>query len=236
MLDAQTRLDIRAAFLAGVLKVQAVDPTTGAVDLHQVTAVLRHAVPDRPLVAVTLIDRRRTTFTVDHSLFQRQGPGLRAVRAGDLRVGDLAAVVDNEHLGQAAIAAIESVPCQEYAYDLSVPGPQNFVLADGTLAHNSYSIGGVSLDLEKSGKYQTMMDAANQKVTESGEMKARTVQYIRGLQQSRYGYGLRSALGAYSGKGIQSPRNFMVWPFVLVLGEFIWHAIQHGYFLSALLA
>lgn len=72
-----------------------------------------------------------------------------------------------------------------------------------------YSIGGVSLSLEKSSKYESLKSNAEGQFDKGTEAKARTVKYIRGLQQPRYGIGIRSAFGPNVGRGILSPRNFM---------------------------
>jgi hypothetical protein len=72
-----------------------------------------------------------------------------------------------------------------------------------------YSIGGVSLSIQRSDKYMSLMDNAKQQVTEGAEAKARTVKYIRGLQQPRFGIGIRSAFGPHVGRGVLSPRNFL---------------------------
>lgn len=73
-----------------------------------------------------------------------------------------------------------------------------------------YSIGGVSLDLEKSGKYLQLKDNAEQQFDKLTEAKARTVKYVLGLSQPRFGRGLRSAFGPHVGRGVMSPRNFVL--------------------------
>jgi hypothetical protein len=72
-----------------------------------------------------------------------------------------------------------------------------------------YSIGGISLDLEKSSKYLQLKDNAEQQFLQLTEAKARTVKYIRGLAQPRFGRGIRSAFGPHVGRGVLSPRNFV---------------------------
>jgi hypothetical protein len=72
-----------------------------------------------------------------------------------------------------------------------------------------YSIGGVSLSIEKSSKYQSMSDSLqsrwNDKVTAAKE----TVKIIRGLKQSRFGVGIRSSFGPSVGRGALTPRRFL---------------------------
>lgn len=72
-----------------------------------------------------------------------------------------------------------------------------------------YSIGGVSLSIEKSSKYESLKQNAEGQLDKAIEAKQRTVKFIRGLQQSRYGVGIRSAFGPRVGRGILSPRNFL---------------------------
>ena len=73
-----------------------------------------------------------------------------------------------------------------------------------------YSIGGVSLSIEKSSKYESMKQNAETQFNEkAAETKQRTTKYIRGLQQPRFGLGVRSAFGPNVGRGVLSPRNFI---------------------------
>jgi hypothetical protein len=73
----------------------------------------------------------------------------------------------------------------------------------------SYSIGGISLDLERSSKYMDLKQNAEDQWDKLTEAKSRTVKYIRGLQQPRFGRGVRSAFGPYVGRGVLSPRSFV---------------------------
>lgn len=76
----------------------------------------------------------------------------------------------------------------------------------------SYSIGGVSLDLDKSSKYQSMADAIDGRFKEmlSADTGAKaTVKVIRGIQQSKYGIGIRSSFGPSVGRGALTPRRFV---------------------------
>jgi len=72
-----------------------------------------------------------------------------------------------------------------------------------------YSIGGVSLSIEKSSKYESLKQNAEGQFDKSTEAKQRTVKFIRGLQQPRFGIGVRSAFGPNVGRGVLSPRSFM---------------------------
>jgi len=72
-----------------------------------------------------------------------------------------------------------------------------------------YSIGGISLNIDKSSKYDGLKSAAESQWQTATEMKARTTKIIRGLVQPKYGIGVRSAFGPNVGRGVLSPRNFM---------------------------
>jgi hypothetical protein len=73
----------------------------------------------------------------------------------------------------------------------------------------SYSISGVSLDLEKSSKYQSMMNDADARFKEFATTAKEGVKIIRGLKQSRFGVGIRSSFGPSVGRGTLSPRRFV---------------------------
>lgn len=79
-----------------------------------------------------------------------------------------------------------------------------------------YSIGGVSLTLEKSSKFESLKQNAEGQFDKGTEAKARTVKYIRGLQQPRFGVGIRSSFGPNVGRGVLSPRNFVVIPLIML--------------------
>ena len=72
-----------------------------------------------------------------------------------------------------------------------------------------YSIGGISLNLDKSSRYDGLKSSAEGLWSQAVEMKARTTKFIRGLQQPKYGIGIRSAFGPHVGTGVLSPRNFL---------------------------
>lgn len=72
-----------------------------------------------------------------------------------------------------------------------------------------YSIGGISLSLERSSKYQAAKDQAQEGMQRGRETKLETFKFIRGLQQPRFGIGIRSAFGPAVGRGVLSPRSFL---------------------------
>jgi len=72
-----------------------------------------------------------------------------------------------------------------------------------------YSIGGISLSVEKSSKYEGMKQNAEDQWDKLCEAKSRTTKYMRGLAQPRFGRGVRSAFGPNVGRGVLSPRSFI---------------------------
>lgn len=88
-------------------------------------------------------------------------------------------------------------------------------LACGALALNwivdeyDYSISGVSLNIEKSSKYQSMRDSFEGEYDKLLDQAKRSIKIAIGLKQPRYGIGISSALGPYSRPGVQSRRNFV---------------------------
>jgi hypothetical protein len=72
-----------------------------------------------------------------------------------------------------------------------------------------YSIGGVSLSLDRASKYEGAASSASEQFDKMLEKAKATVNIIKGLQQPRYGAGVRSAFGPYVGRGVLSPRKFV---------------------------
>ena len=85
----------------------------------------------------------------------------------------------------------------------------NAVSLNWILDEFGYSIGGISLDIEKSSKYQGMANDAQSRFTEFATQAKDTVKVIRGLKQSRYGIGIRSSFGPSVGRGALTPRRFI---------------------------
>jgi len=73
----------------------------------------------------------------------------------------------------------------------------------------SYSISGVSLDIDKSSKYQSMKDEYIGEYDKIVEAAKRSIKILVGLRQFRYGVGITSALGPLSRPGVQSRRNWI---------------------------
>lgn len=210
-LSPEIRAEIREAFEAGRLKVETADPQTGEVKKLPVNDVLKHHTPHKNMVQVQTVTGLSVRCTEDHSLFKydEEGDTFSPVDAQGLQKGDLLVVVRSGQVFGEEVASMIYLPPETYTYDLSVPGPENFVLTNGILAHNSYSIGGVSLDIEKSSKYESLKNNAESQFDKMLESKARTVKVMRGLQQSRYGIGVRSAFGPVTGHGVLSPQKYL---------------------------
>jgi hypothetical protein len=228
------RKRIRDAFEAGLLQVETVHPETREVSLQPVTAVLQHHTSHKAMVRVALEDGRDVVCTVDHSLFLLDGGEVVPVTAERLVPGLLLVTVEDGEVVGIPIRSTTDLPPEEHTYDLSVPGPENFVLANGVLAHNSYSIGGVSLDIEKSSKYESLKSNAEGQFDKQVEHKAQTVKYIKGLQQPRFGIGIRSAFGPQVGRGVLSARNFLVVPWFVLGYPLVQDLLHHAYRLSSL--
>ncbi len=72
-----------------------------------------------------------------------------------------------------------------------------------------YSIGGVSLSIDKSSKYESAFQTVKDQFDSQLERAKQTVKIIGGLQQPRFGIGIRSSFGPYVGAGVLSPQKFI---------------------------
>jgi hypothetical protein len=73
----------------------------------------------------------------------------------------------------------------------------------------SYSIGGVSLDIDKSSKYEAAANNFKDLFDSQLERAKSSIKIVKGLQQSRFGVGIRSSFGPYSGRGVLTPSKFI---------------------------
>ena len=73
----------------------------------------------------------------------------------------------------------------------------------------SYSIGGVSLDLDKSSKFESAKQGASELFDKQLEKAKATVKFTKGLQQPKYGTGIRSAFGPFTARGQITPAKFV---------------------------
>ncbi len=72
-----------------------------------------------------------------------------------------------------------------------------------------YSIGGVSLAIDKSSKYEATYQTLSDQFDKQLERAKATVKIVRGLQQPKYGIGIRSAFGPFTGRGVLTPAKFV---------------------------
>jgi len=200
------RANLAEAFKRGGLQVKSFNRDTGEVEWKDVKHVLRHNSIRKRILQVSAQDKS-VVVTEDHSLFSWKNKV--DVKASELSKGDEIVVMDGESVAPAEITEIEELEKREYMYDLSVPGNENFFLESGILAHNSYSISGVSLDIEKSSKYMGMKDQFIGEYDKVVEAAKRSIKIIKGLRQFRYGVGITSALGPLNRPGVQSRRNWV---------------------------
>lgn len=208
-IDSTTRDRIRKAFEDEDLKVRSVDANTGQVCIRKVSDVMRHYTPTKRILRISTAGGRSVKCTEDHSLFRLSKGSLQPAEAGGLTVGDSLVIVEGGVAITDRITSVFPLPNHIFTYDLSVPGPENFVLSNGILAHNSYSIGGISLSIEKSSKYESIKQNMEGRFDKFMENKRATTKIMRGLKQSRYGVGVRSSFGPITGKGVLTPRKFM---------------------------
>lgn len=100
--------------------------------------------------------------------------------------------------------------------------PWRTVLLEGAMIHAlfaiglnwvvdefDYSIGGVSLSIEKSSKYQSMSSDIQARFQTDVEAAKETVKIFKGLRQSKFGVGIRSSFGPSVGRGALTPRRFL---------------------------
>jgi len=195
---------IKKSFQNGNLKVKSV--CNGQVKWVKMTEVMRHFTPFKRMLKITT-EIGSVVVTEDHSLFNPCGIPLAS---SEIVVGEeILGVIKEGQIGPVKILQVEEAETEDYTYDISVPETESFVLESGILAHNSYSISGVSLDIEKSSKYQAMKDEYMNQYDKLVEAAKRSIKIIVGLRQFRYGIGITSALGPLSRPGVQSRRNWI---------------------------
>ncbi len=72
-----------------------------------------------------------------------------------------------------------------------------------------YSIQGISLDIEKASKYQSMADSIASQVQALMEKAKSGLYFTFGIQQQRFGIGAQGVLGPYTTTGTVNPRNWV---------------------------
>lgn len=197
---------IKVSFLKGELKVKSMVNKGDIPVWSHLSNILRHETPHKKMLHV-ITDIGDSTVTEDHSLFlwETRNP----IRTDELKAGLRIVGLPGYEFEPAEVISIKEVERQKHTYDVSVPGAENAVLDSGILVHNSYSISGVSLDIEKSSKYQGMKENYIAEYDKLVEANKRSIKLVKGLRQFRYGVGVTSALGPMNRPGVQSRRNLI---------------------------
>lgn len=196
---------IRQSFQNGSLLVKSMDRGSGAVEWSPIRDVMKHNSRGKRILKVHS-GEMSVVVTEDHSLFDEFG---EEVRGSSLKPGSKILVDGGGVVESRTVTGVDEKGPRQAMFDVSVPDNENFVLSSGIVAHNSYSISGVSLDIEKSSKYQAMKDEFINEYDKLVEANKRSVKIIKGLVQPRYGIGITSALGPYNTVGAQSRRNWI---------------------------
>jgi len=197
---------IKQSFLKGSLKVKSMVNKELNPTWVPINNILRHHTPHKNMYKICT-DMGSVVVTEDHSLFSWQTK--EPIKASDLKSGDLIVGLPIKEFEPAKVISTEIVNSAKYSYDVSVPDSENAVLDNGILVHNSYSISGVSLDIEKSSKYQSIADVFSAQYDKTLEAAKQSIKIIKGLRQFRYGIGISSALGPLTRPGIQSRRSMI---------------------------
>jgi very-short-patch-repair endonuclease len=197
---------IKKSFFNGTLEVQAMVNKSEKLEWVPVSNFMQHNTSQKKMFRIST-EINSIEVTEDHSLFLWDTK--EPIKTKDLKVGDkIVGLEFSDKFEPIEIVQKEEIEPQNKTYDFSVPAAENFVLDSGILAHNSYSISGVSLDIEKSSKYEAMKDNFLAEWEKSRELIKRSIKIIKGLNQPRYGIGISSSLGPFSRPGTQSRRNF----------------------------
>jgi very-short-patch-repair endonuclease len=198
--------NIKKSFLGGSLRIKSFDKDTKEVSWNNISNVMKHHTPHKDILNVST-DKGDIGVTEDHSLFDFNK--MIPVKTCEIKVGDKIIGKDHkDNISPADVVGVSKLNNEKFTYDISVPESENFFTAAGILAHNSYSISGVSLDIEKSSKYQAMKESFETEYDKVLELTKRSIKITVGLKQPRYGIGISSALGPFSKPGVQSRRNF----------------------------
>jgi len=198
---------IKLSFEANKLCVKS-SSLDGKVTYESISDVLRHKVPYKRTFTCITEKGRKITTTEDHSLFALEDDFLREIQPRNLDIDDKIVVIENDKIvAEELRSIIESEP-HEFMFDLSVPGNENFMLSNGILAHNSYSISAISLDIDKSAKYESLKNNAEGMFDKMVEQYKKSIHIMKGLNMPRYGIGLSVHLGPFNKSGVVSPRNY----------------------------
>jgi very-short-patch-repair endonuclease len=203
----QFKTILKNSFFKGSLLVRSMVNKEDSPQWVPVKDIVRHFTPRKKMLKITT-EIGSALVTEDHSLFK--GINRTPISTSELKIGDTIVGLSPQNVFEPArVLNIEEAPSEKFTYDLSVPQAENFVLDSGILAHNTYSISGVSLDIDKSSKYMSIKDEFINEYDKIVEANKRSIKIIKGLRQFRYGVGITSALGPLSRPGIQSRRNMV---------------------------
>ena len=205
------RKRLQGAFERGQLYIKSYVQETKAVAWKPIKDVLKHNAEHKKIMNVLTTKRNgdivSLIVTEDHSLFNWNT--MEPIKTSDIERNFKLMGLNNDSFDAYDVRTIQPVPYQDPVYDLSVPGTENFFTTSGLLAHNTYSISGVSLDIEKSSKYQSMKDEYIAEYDKLVEAAKRSVKIVKGLRMQKFGTGIMSALGPLSRPGVQSRRSMI---------------------------
>ena len=205
------RKRLQGAFERGQLYIKSYVQETKAVAWKPIKDVLKHNAEHKKIMNVLTTKRNgdivSLIVTEDHSLFNWNT--MEPIKTSDIERNFKLIGLNNDNFDAYDVRTIQPVPYQDPVYDLSVPGTENFFTTSGLLAHNTYSISGVSLDIEKSSKYQSMKDEYIAEYDKLVEAAKRSVKIVKGLRMQKFGTGIMSALGPLSRPGVQSRRSMI---------------------------
>ncbi len=125
-------------------EILSLNKNTHTVEWKPLTAVHRH-VPASKIVKTTLKDGRSIVTTSDHSLFtltndgnvEEISPASRPDKIITAYFTGWESSIINSGIAMSDVAHIKEVSTPEYVYDVSVQDNENFVLANGIVAHNT---------------------------------------------------------------------------------------------------
>jgi len=197
---------IKKAFFRGDLKVRSMVNKDEEPKWTPISDVVRHYTPYKKMLSV-LTELGPVIVTEDHSLFD--GKTKEPIQTLKLKKDDVIIGLPGKTFEPIKILDVKEVGPEKFTYDLSVPEAENFVLDSGILAHNTYSISGVSLDIEKSSKYMGVKDEFINEYDKLVEAAKRSIKIVKGLRQFKFGVGIQSSLGPLSRPGIQSRRGMV---------------------------
>jgi len=127
---------IKQAFKDNKIKIKSVSKN-GIVEYKYVSDILRHYSLYKKLHQVILENNKNIVVTEDHSLFIFEDNQLKTVKPKD-RPENIV-FVKEDFIKLLKVVSNKIIESQEYTYDLSVEDNENFVLASGILAHNSFA-------------------------------------------------------------------------------------------------